>query len=73
MMRHTYLKFILDVLSFILYKGLRKQPNRPQSKLCHRGFVYKLIPESTRTFTFYKPVKDYIMGILDRTEVSPVL
>ena len=38
----------------------------------HRGFVYKLIPESTRTYVFYKSVKDYVMGILDQPEVSGI-
>ena len=36
----------------------------------YRGFVYRLIPESTKTYTYYKPVSDYIMTLLNKTEVS---
>lgn len=36
----------------------------------YSGYVYKLIPESTKTYSYYKPVKDYIMGVLDQSDVS---
>jgi len=36
----------------------------------YRGFVYKKIPESTKTFAFFKTVNDYVMSILDNAEVK---
>jgi len=38
----------------------------------YRGFVYKKIPESTKTFAFFKTVNDYVMSILDNAEVIEV-
>lgn len=39
----------------------------------HKGFVYKFIPESTKTYTFYKSVKDYVMRIMGNADVADVL
>lgn len=39
----------------------------------HKGFVYKFIPESTATYTFYKSVKDYIMRIIGNQDVADVI
>jgi len=35
----------------------------------YRGFIYRKIPEATKTYTYYKTVNDYVMSILDRPEV----
>ena len=48
---------------------------RVMEKQCcklYRGCVYKLIPESTKTYTFFKSVSDYVMGILNQTEVNSI-
>ena len=39
----------------------------------HKGFIYKFIPESTKTYTFYKSVKDYVMRIMGNADVADVL
>jgi len=39
----------------------------------YRGHVYKLVPESTRTFSFYKSVNNYIMQLLGNPMVADVL
>jgi len=39
----------------------------------HKEFIYKLIPESSKTFTFYRPVKDYVMLCLREAEVADVV
>jgi len=41
--------------------------------ILHKGFVYKFIPESKRSFTYYKPVKDYVMKILGNPLVADVV
>jgi len=37
-----------------------------QERGLYRGFVYKKIPESTKTFAFFKTVNDYVMSILEK-------
>jgi len=39
----------------------------------HKGFVYRFISESKKTYTFYKSVKDYIMRIMGNTDVADVV
>ena len=37
------------------------------------GQVYKKIPSSTKTFLFYKNVKNYLLGLLANTELANCL
>lgn len=39
----------------------------------HQGYVYKFIPESTKTYTYYKPVKDFVMRLLGDPLVADVV
>ena len=39
----------------------------------YNGFVFKKIPESTKTFTYYKTVKSFLLGILSKPNLADVI
>lgn len=38
-----------------------------------KGYIYRHVPESTRTYYHYKPVEDYVMRILKNSSVADSL
>ena len=51
---------------------IRRAMQEDNCKL-YRGFIFKHVPESQRTFIFYKSVKDYLLRIIKDISIADIL